>query len=219
MAFSACGRFLIASSIPEENCLVVLDVNSGLVCEGGTVILRNESVNKIVVNPHATEGDIDFITVGQKGCFIIWKYDYVNQRILNIQPEMNQDLQNTDFTCATYTPKLPAPHSCELVLIGTADGAVTAVNPTPKDTSNIRKLEWLEHGKKEFILGESISSIIYRHSQVVISGAQGNMIRYADKHAQVMPPDDRDMITRIKTEDPITATQMDDQNNEGIIGT
>ena len=27
------------------------------------------------------------------------------------------------------------------------------------------------------------------------------------------------MITRIKTEDPITATQMDDYNNEGIIGT
>jgi len=45
---------------------------------------------------------------------------------------------------------------------------------------------------------------------VVISGALGNMIRYADKHAQVMPPDDRDMITRIKTDDPITATQMDD---------
>jgi len=123
---------------------------------------------------------------------------------------MNLDLQNTDFTCATYTSRLPAPHNCELVLIGTADGAVTAVNPTPKDISNIRKLEWLEHGKKEFILGESISSITYRHSQVVISGALGNMIRYADKHAQVMPPDDRDMITRIKTDDPITATQMDD---------
>ena len=27
------------------------------------------------------------------------------------------------------------------------------------------------------------------------------------------------MITRIKTDDPITATQMDEQNNEGIIGT
>ena len=34
-----------------------------------------------------------------------------------------------------------------------------------------------------------------------------------------MPPDDPDMITRIKTDDPITATQMDEQNNEGIIGT
>ena len=75
MAFSACGRFLIANSVHVENCLVVLDVNSGLVCEGGTVILRNESVNKIVVSPQPTEGDIDFITVGQKGCFIIWKYD------------------------------------------------------------------------------------------------------------------------------------------------
>jgi len=132
---------------------------------------------------------------------------------------MNQELQNTDFTCATYTPKLPAPFNCELVILGTGDGAVVAVNPNPKDMQNIRQLQWLEHGKKEFVLGEAISSIIYRHSQVVISGAMGNMIRYADKSAQVMPPDDRDMISRIRTEEGITALQMDDQNNEGVIGT
>ena len=87
------------------------------------------------------------------------------------------------------------------------------------DASNIDRMKWLEHGKKEFILGEAISSIIYRHSAVVISGSQGNCIKYSDKHAQVLPPDDRDMITRIKTDEPITATCMDDQNNEGIIGT
>ena len=40
MAFSNCGKYLIASSVPEEDLLVVLDVNSGLVCEQGTVILR-----------------------------------------------------------------------------------------------------------------------------------------------------------------------------------
>ena len=44
------------------------------------------------------------------------------------------------------------------------DGAVAVVNPTPKDMGNINKLEWLEHGKKEFVLGEAISSIIYRYS-------------------------------------------------------
>ena len=70
---------------------------------------------------------------------------------------MNQDLQKTNFTCATFTPKLPAPYNCELVMLGTADGAIAAVNPNPKDTSNIRKLDWLEHGKKEFILGEGIA--------------------------------------------------------------
>ena len=218
MAFSNCGRFLIAASVPEEGSLVILDVNSGLVCEGGTVILRDESINKIVVNP-ISEGDVDFVTIGQKGCFLIWKYDYEMQRILNIVPDMNMDLQNTDFTSATYTPKLPAPYNCELVILGSADGAVVAVNPTPRDPNNIRKLDWVEHGKKEFILGEAISSIIYRHSQVVISGSQGSIVRYADKSAQIMPPDDRDMITRIKTEDPIIATQMDEQNNEGVIGT
>lgn len=138
--------------------------------------------------------------------------------MLNTYPEMNQDLQNTDFTCATFTPKLPSPFNCELVILGSADGAVVAVNPNPKDSTNIRKLEWVEHGKKEMILGEAISAIIYRHSQVVISGAQGSIVRYADKSAQIMPPDS-DMITRIVTGDPIVATQMDDMNNEGIIGT
>ena len=53
MAFSNCGKYLIASSVPEEDLLVVLDVNSGIVCEQGTVILREQSVNKIVVNPYA----------------------------------------------------------------------------------------------------------------------------------------------------------------------
>lgn len=52
----------------------------------------------------------------------------------------------------------------------------------------------------------------------MVSGAQGTVVRYADKSAQVMPPDDRDYITRIKTEEPIIATQMDDQNTEGVVG-
>ena len=34
-----------------------------------------------------------------------------------------------------------------------------------------------------------------------------------------MPPDDPDMIIRIRSDNPITAIQMDEQNNEGIIGT
>lgn len=170
LAFSACSKYLIASSVVTEEPLVVFDVNSGMVCDGGSVVLTDESINKIIVNPNA-ESDVDFVTVGQKGSLIIWKYDIENKRILNIVPEMNQDLQNSDFTCATYTPKLPAPFKCELLLLGTADGAVAAVNPNPKDMNNINKLDWLEHGKKEFILGEAISSIIYRHSQVVISGA------------------------------------------------
>ena len=85
---------------------------------------------------------------------------------------------------------------------------------------NPKTCEWLEHGKKEFVLGEAISSIIYRHSQVVISGDQGSIIRYADKTAQVLPPspNENEKITRIKTDDPIIATQMDDKNDEGIIG-
>ena len=44
------------------------------------------------------------------------------------------------------------------------------------------------------------------------------MIRYSDKLQTVLPPDDLDNIRRIKTGSPIIATQMDDQNNEGIVG-
>jgi len=91
MAFSNCGRFLLAASVPEENCLVVFDVNSGLVCEGGTVILPDTSVNKIVVNPWA-DGDVDFCTVGQQGNFLLWKYDHEAHQILYMTPDMNHDL-------------------------------------------------------------------------------------------------------------------------------
>ena len=104
-------------------------------------------------------------------------------------------------------------------MLGTSDGAIVAVNPTPKDNSNINKLEWVEFGKKDFVLGEAISSISYAASQVVISGAQGSVIRYTDRQALLLPPDDRSFITLIKTEDSISATQMDKQNNEGVIGT
>ena len=71
---------------------------------------------------------------------MLWKYDLEIQKVFNVLPEMNQDLQNTDFTCAAYTPKLPAPFNCELVLLGTADGAVTAVNPNPPDMMKPDKL-------------------------------------------------------------------------------
>ena len=46
---------------------------------------------------------------------------------------MSQDLMNSDFTSATYTPKLPAPFNCELLILGTSDGAIAAVDPTPRD--------------------------------------------------------------------------------------
>ena len=55
----------------------------------------------------------------------------------------------------------------------------------------------MEHGKKELILAEPISSIVYKHSQVVIAGGQGTVVRYSDRQALVLPPDDRDMISRI----------------------
>lgn len=83
---------------------------------------------------------------------------------------MNQDLQNTNFTCAIYTPRLPS-HKSEILILGTQDGAVAAVNPYPKDVTQIGNLEWLEFGKKEYVLGEAISSIIYKHGQCVIAGA------------------------------------------------
>ena len=93
------------------------------------------------------------------------------------------------------------------------------MNPNPKDMSNFTRLDWIEHGKKEYILGEAISAIVYRNAQVVVSGSQGTIVRYADKMSQVLPPADPDMLSRIKVEEPIVATQMDDKNEEGIVGT
>lgn len=63
MAFSSCGRYLITSSVTNEEPLVIFDVNSGGVCEGGTVMFTDECVNKIIPNPNI-DTDVDFITVG-----------------------------------------------------------------------------------------------------------------------------------------------------------
>ena len=71
MAFTRDGRYLIAASVPEENCLVIFNAQTGMAIEGATVNLSQEvSINKIVVNPHAESSEvIEFITVGQRGCF------------------------------------------------------------------------------------------------------------------------------------------------------
>ena len=63
MAFSACNRYLIANSISNEEPLVVFDVNTGM--EAGNVVLGEESINKIIVNPYpVSDFEIDFVTVG-----------------------------------------------------------------------------------------------------------------------------------------------------------
>ena len=51
MAFSNCGKFLVAASVAEEGNMVIIDVQQGTIVENGTVILRELSVNKIVINP------------------------------------------------------------------------------------------------------------------------------------------------------------------------
>ena len=108
---------------------------------------------------------------------------------MNVSPEMNQDLQNSDFTCAAFTSTLPK-HPSGLIIVGTADGAVAAVDRTPKDMNNPGKLEWQhKNGKKEYVMPEAISSIIYNFSHVVIAGAMGTVIRYEDyrnkKHVMI----------------------------------
>ena len=134
MAFSNCGRFLLAASIKEEGCFGIFDVHSGLVVENGTVSLpAGTGLNKIVVNPSSDPSEVDFCTVGQNGHFQIWKYDPEQQDLLTIRPEMNHELQSTNFTCATFTPRLPAPYNGEIIMLGTSDGAVVAVNPNPRD--------------------------------------------------------------------------------------
>ena len=152
-------------------------------------------------------------------------------------PEISQELQESDFTCAAFVPAIDQTHPSGLIMVGTADGAVAAMFLDQRDRSNIRNLEWLDRAKKMFVLSEAISSIIYRSNVVVISGSQGTIIRYEDKqrvqHAanktneyerKVFPPDDSQrakedkLIMRIETEHPIIAIQMDAQNNQGVVG-
>ena len=98
---------------------------------------------------------------------------------MHIVPDMNNDLRHSDFTCATFTPKLAAPYNSEVVMLGTSDGCVVAMDPNPKEG----RWDWVEHGKKEQIFAAGVSQIVYRHAQVVIANAAGPMLRYADKHA------------------------------------
>ena len=51
MAFSNCGKFLVAAAVAEEGNLAIIDVQQGTIVENGTVILRELSVTKIVINP------------------------------------------------------------------------------------------------------------------------------------------------------------------------
>ena len=54
MAFTACQKYLIVASVAQEGVLLICDRNSGQIIENGTVDLGEESVIKIVVNPHTT---------------------------------------------------------------------------------------------------------------------------------------------------------------------
>lgn len=75
MAFSNCNRFLIAAAVSDESILAVFDVNTGNIHKDNSQrILVDESVNKIIVNPHS-EKDIIFATVGQRGSFSLWTFD------------------------------------------------------------------------------------------------------------------------------------------------
>ena len=65
MTFSTCGKFLIAASVAAESVMVIVDIASGMVVEGGTMMLREKSVNKIIVNQHTEGKDVEFCTVGQ----------------------------------------------------------------------------------------------------------------------------------------------------------
>ena len=96
-------------------------------------------------------------------------------------PEISQELQESDFTCAAFVPAIDQTHPSGLIMVGTADGAVAAMFLDQRDRSNIRNLEWLDRAKKMFVLSEAVSSIIYRSNVVVISGSQGTIIRYEDK--------------------------------------
>ena len=108
MAFAANGKLLIAVGGASEGSLCVFDVNEGSVIK--STLIRSHAVNKVVVDPNLDEGEgVEFITIGSKGTFTMWKLDTVEDvgiELVFSAVAMKEELKECDFVTATYTPTI-----------------------------------------------------------------------------------------------------------------
>lgn len=189
--------------------------------------MRSHAVNKVVVDPNLDEGEgVEFITIGSKGTFTMWKLDEVEDLGIELvfsAVTMKEELKECDFVTATYTPTILTLGGQAIILLGTAQGELVAYNP--------KEETWVDRGNQHKIMSGQIGYIIVRNGQCVVADSSGHIARYPIPGGKILPPEDPDVITTLnvsqpltsgslpQTKTPITALVMDELNVEGIIGT
>ena len=122
MAFAANGKLLIAVGGASEGSLCVFNVNEGSVIK--STLIRSHAVNKVVVDTNLDEGEgVEFITIGSKGTFTMWKLDTVEDigiELVFSAVTMKEELKECDFVTATYTPPILTLGGQSIILLGTA---------------------------------------------------------------------------------------------------
>ena len=97
-------------------------------------------------------------------------------------------------------------------MLGASDGSQLIFNPN--------KNEVLEEGQKNVIMQEEIGHISFKGGSVVLAGSQGRLARYGVVTGDLYPSGDPDQVTTILNPyGGVASLQMDEKNDEGIIGT
>lgn len=124
--------------------------------------------------------------------------------------DMPLELKDSDFVSASFTMYMPAPVSSCLLLIGTRDGALVAYNPLT--------YEFLNFGSKIFAIEGQIGCISVKNSSVLLASSSGAILRYSVVAGNIFPTKDTKTLS-LQTDGAVTCIQMDNLNNEGILGT
>jgi len=119
-------------------------------------------------------------------------------------------LQGLDFLSVEFTYYLPAPANTYYVVIGTSDGSLVAYD--------LQRNEYVDIGTSGEIIDGAIGAISVKSGSIVIASSRGVISQYPLVGTQIQP-EDIDMVTEINCDAAIVAISMDDQNNEGLIGT
>jgi len=105
---------------------------------------------------------------------------------------------------------MPAPISGCLLLLGTRDGALVAYNPL--------SFEFLNYGSKLFAIDGQIGCISVKNSSVLLASSSGAIMRYSVVAGNIFPTKDTKSLS-LQADGAVTCIQMDNLNNEGILGT
>jgi hypothetical protein len=124
--------------------------------------------------------------------------------------DMPHELKDSDFVSGSFTMHMPAPVSSCLLLLGTRDGALVAYNPLT--------YEFLNFGSKLFAMEGQIGCISVKNSSVLLASSSGAILRYSVVAGNIFPTKDTKSFS-IQADGAVTCVQMDNLNNEGILGT